>query len=129
MLEKNILFLVINNRNTSYTMIMENTSPLVGLFWLNKGYTEILGPLGVNNFNHDDVLNKINIYPDGCHRDYVSVPSKLPRGRVELSEGLIKVFVGKKCPDTVLEMVIEMFNLEDFRNDVRLVKGYHWDRK
>jgi hypothetical protein len=108
---------------------MENNSPIVGLFWLNKEYTEILGPLGVNKFEQKDILNKANIYPDGCHRDYVSIPSKLPRGRVELSEGQIKVFVGKKCPDTVLDMVIKMFNLETYRNDVRLVKGYHWDKK
>jgi hypothetical protein len=109
---------------------MGETTPLAGLFWLNRNYTEVLGPMGVQEFNASEMENKtLVIAPSAAHRDYVSIPSKLPRGRVELVRGEIHIYVGKKCPDSIIDSIIATFHLEPYKEIVKVIRGLHWDKK
>jgi hypothetical protein len=106
------------------------SNPFAGLFWLNKNYTEVLGPMGVQEFHPSDLQKKeLVIAPANAHRDYVSIPSKLPRGRVELVRGEIHIYVGNKCPDSIIDKIIGTFHLEDYKDKIKVIRGLHWDKK
>lgn len=100
-----------------------------GLFWFDNNYKRVTDITGVKEILPKDITAKLDVFPDGFHSDYKSNPSYKPRGRVSLSRGIVIINVGLKCPDSAIELVIEAFGLQLYKNVLHISKGYHWDAK
>ena len=101
----------------------------IGLFWFSSDYSKVIEPIGFREFSPGDVVAKMTVKPDGEHNNYESNTSKLPRGRVSLINGEVVINVGLKCPDWAVGMVVDFFGLYDYRDKLRIGRGYHWDPK
>ena len=84
----------------------------VGLFWLSKDYSSITDVNGLKEFTESDVKSGVLIQPIGGHYLY-NFPRDVPRGRVELHEGKLKIYLGEDFPkekyNSLKDRVIESF--------------------
>jgi len=107
-------------------------SPCVGIFWLSNDCSELTDITGFQKFTKKDLQDKSYIQPQGGHHLY-TFPRDQPRGRLEVGNGLIKIYLGEDFPkeleNTVKEQVIKWFKLDEFRDLIKMVYHYHWNTK
>ena len=107
-------------------------SPSVGLFWLSKDYSAITDIEGLKEFTTSDIASGILVQPIGGHYLY-DFPRDIPRGRVELHNGKIKIYLGEDFPKeklaAITAQVISSFNLVQHQELVTPVFHYHWNTK
>ena len=99
----------------------------VGLFWFKEDYTDIDELVGHVSFTDGDVATKRTILPKGSHSTYKARTRKLPRGRVELNDGVVTITVGEKCPDCAIDKIIGHMGLEPYREGIRVIRASDWD--
>jgi hypothetical protein len=100
-------------------------SSYVGLFWLNKEYSGIEYQVADKEFTRSDVLNKRWIMPDGEHIEYRADFTRTPRGRVGLEDGVVKIYVGTKCPESAIELIERSYGLTGY--PVIVERGAGWN--
>jgi hypothetical protein len=101
---------------------------LVGLVWFKADYTELDWHGGEVEFAYADLSNDKTVLPVGCHRDYKGVKYReLPRGRVEVEGGKIVITVGKKCPNSAVDLIKKLYNLEQHENFIKEKHKSFWD--
>ena len=105
------------------------SSSFVGLFWFDNEYSEIVDIRGDVEFTETDILGKHTVLPKGSHTVYRIRRFDLPRGRVELNNGIPAISVGEKCPDSVIELVIKFMGLAKYRNFIDIRRSSFWDKK
>jgi hypothetical protein len=99
----------------------------VGLFWFKEDYSDIDELVGRAYFTDGDIAVKKTILPKGSHSTYKTCTRKLPRGRVELNDGVVTITVGEKCPDSAIEKIIGHMGLEPYREGIRVIRASYWD--
>jgi len=117
--------------NTTKQSLSESAK--VGLFWLSKDHKTVEEKIeGENGFDIDDVRSLKIIQPIGGHY-WFDQNKDIPRGRIELVRGELRVYLGEDFPkelyDVVLEQLIAKFQLGDFRDIIKPVYHYHWNIK
>jgi hypothetical protein len=103
-------------------------SSFIGLFWMNKGHTDITDVAGLEEFTNNDIEAKHNLYPQGSHKDK-RIHGNNPRGRVTLVDGLIVINVGEDCPDFAIPIIKREFGLDKFDSHVIVMKEKQWNVK
>jgi hypothetical protein len=101
----------------------------VGLFWIWDDYSGLTDFNGLEEFSEADVVAKQTILPKGAHRDYKSDFKYMPRGRVELNKGVVTIYVGLECPDSVISIIKKEMGLRNYGNSVIVVRNSFWDKK
>jgi hypothetical protein len=119
-------------------MVMNKNSTFVGLFWFEDNFSNIYLYKGMKEFDENCIGKEITIMPEGNHSDYIPSPGFKHRGRVMLLGGKIVVYVGTKCPEKALDMVLTAFGLFNYKhkkderyNDdlMKIHRTYDWDKK
>lgn len=100
-----------------------------GLFWFSDDYARVTNVVGEVEFTSSDLIAKKEVMPKGEHCDYVSRAAYAPRGRVVVRDGEIRILIGLKCPDEAVKKVVDYFGLNEYLEKVKVVRGYHWDKK
>ena len=108
-------------------VVSEEYPPIVGLFWFKEDYSDIDELVGHINFTDGDVVAKRTILPEGSHSTYKARTRKLPRGRVELNDGVVTITVGEKCPDSAIDKIIGFMGLELYKEGIRVIRASYWD--
>ena len=107
-------------------------SSSVGLFWISKDYSTITDIEGLKEFTPGDITSGILVQPIGGHHLY-NFPRDIPRGRVELHGGKLKVYLGEDFPKekltALIAQVISLFNLGQYQDIITPVSHYHWNKK
>ena len=101
----------------------------IGLFWFNKDYTDIHETIELKSFDEDDIRQSKNIAPDSDHAHYIPIPTYLPRGRVMLIGGQLVMYVGLKCPDSSINMILKYMGLLIYKDKIIIHRDSHWDMK
>jgi len=113
-------------------MQVKHLSSMAGLFWLSKDYTSIIDVQGLHEFSTGDIAAKATIQPIGGHYLY-DYSKDTPRGRVELLDGVIKIWLGKDVPKekfhSLVESIIKQFNLGQHRSIIKPDTHWHWNAK
>ena len=104
-------------------------SGYAGLFWFSDDYQSIEDVRGIREFTNCDILTKRKVEPDGSHSDHRDLDLRRPKGRVTLMPDGVVINVGLRCPDSVIALVKEKFELNGLEPIVRVNRGSHWDSK
>ena len=83
--------------------------------------------VGAREFGSSDVLMKKKVLPLGNHAEYIPQPAYKPRGRVMLINGIVKIYVGEKCPDSAIDLVIKEMGLTPYKGIIETTRHYHWN--
>jgi hypothetical protein len=70
---------------------------------------------------------KKKVLPLGNHAEHIPQPAYKPRGRVMLINGIIKIYVGEKCPDSAIELVKKEMGLIPYKDIIKTTRHYHWN--
>jgi len=107
-------------------------SSCVGVFWLDRDYSGVTDIADTQDFTSADVSAGHLVQPAGGHY-YHNFDRDIPRGRVELKDGKLRLFLGEDFPrdklQPIIEDVIKAFNLQSCRNLIMPVFHYHWNVK
>jgi hypothetical protein len=109
------------------TNIKELASSYLGLFWFKDDYSDFDMQVADKEFDQNDLDIGDWIAPEMEHKDYRDDPFRLPRGRVEIDEGQVEIYVGEKCPDSAVEMVKRDYGLLKYGDKVAIFKAPYWD--
>jgi hypothetical protein len=110
-----------------------------GLFWFNNDFTEV-EIAEKTNFDDKDLTPDIFKTPKKSHYNYDENFLNRKRGRVVLEGGRIIIYVGENCPTftpaeydseespkTGTNLVIEKFNLNDYKYRISIRQDTHWN--
>ncbi|WP_461247999.1 hypothetical protein [Treponema sp. R6D11] len=104
----------------------------MGIFWLSKDCSELTEITGLQKFTEKDLQDKSYVQPQGGHHLH-TFPRDQPRGRIEVGDGLIKLYLGEDFPrefeQQIKEQVIKWFRLEEYKHLIKVVYHYHWNTK
>lgn len=101
----------------------------VGLLWFDNDYSNITETRGKKEFTDRDVAAKKTLLPNGAHASYKGRRFFSPRGRVELNNGVPTISIGEKCPDSMINKIIEYMGLYEYWEIIEIRRGTFWDRK
>jgi hypothetical protein len=100
-------------------------SSYIGLFWFSRDYSKIDYQVADKEFTRADVIADRWITPEGEHLDYKSDFTSLPRGRIGLEGGVVKIYVGTKCPDSAINLIKRSYGLAGYKAKVSRADGWN----
>ena len=111
--------------------IKQNADSFVGLFWFNKDHTGIgiHETVDFKSFDENDIKQGNSITSDSNHSDYIPIPTYLPRGRVMLIGGQLVMYVGLRCPDSAIDMILKYMGLLKYEDKIIIHRDAHWDMR
>jgi len=97
----------------------------VCLFWLSDDYKDITDIKGEVEFSESDLGNGDDLEPVGEHLTYDKKSLGKNRGRVQIINGELGLYVGEGCSDVIAETFKEDLCLNGY--DIPIYHDKHWD--